>query len=256
LVLRQCFVALSFPFPGIIKPRTRMKKTVFPGNTMIDAANDYLFLLDKGYSQRSVLKMVGDRYKLSGTERSVLYRGLSPSVAAANRSEKQVYSEFVRQKELHIDGFNVLITIGSYLNGDFVFVGNDSILRDSAEVHGKIFKTQLLDKGILLIFSFLETLSPSGVFFYFDEPVSHSGDLCNKINELLSYFHLEGQAITHKSPDYLLKTAETGVISTSDTVVIDRCKVPVYDLSFNVLNFHYHPRFHYLQSYLSSYHTE
>ena len=64
--------------PGTGFPETRnmeKKKKHEPGPAFADAAADYLFLLEHRYPQAAVLKLTGDRYKLSSLERSVLYRG-------------------------------------------------------------------------------------------------------------------------------------------------------------------------------------
>ena len=213
------------------------------GPSFADAVVDYLFLLERKYPQSSVLKMVGDRYKLSSIERSVLYRGIASGDEALKRYQKLTEPQFLRDNELHIDGYNQLITIGSYLNGNLVFVSNDSILRDASEIHGKVFRTLLFDKAILLLFAWLDIIRPGSVYFYFDEPVSHSGDLCLKINQVLTHYHFQGLAITCKSPDYHLKMMDTGYIATSDSGIIDRCKVNVIDIARHVLSFHYKKEF-------------
>ncbi len=212
-----------------------MKKTDLQNERFLTAARDYLYLLEGKYPQASVLKLVGDRFRLSGVERSVLYRGISIRTESERRAAKLVAAESAEGKELHIDGFNVLITIGSYLNGNLVFIGNDGYLRDASEIHGKVFRTQLFDKAILLVFSFLGTISPKAVHFYLDAPVSHSGELCFKINQLLAHYGMEGSATTLKSPDFLLKTITDGIIATSDSGIIDRCRVPVVDLPREII---------------------
>ncbi len=42
----------------------------------IQAIRDYNDLLNKDYPEKGIKKFVGDRYSLSGMERSVLYRGV------------------------------------------------------------------------------------------------------------------------------------------------------------------------------------
>jgi len=41
------------------------------------AVCDYRYLLGHGYPQKSILKLVGDRYALPSHERVMLYRGLA-----------------------------------------------------------------------------------------------------------------------------------------------------------------------------------
>ncbi len=214
-----------------------------PGAAFAIAAADYLFLLERHYPQSSVLKLTGDRYKLNSLEHSVLYRGVAARDEARRRASKLAGPQSIAGNGLHIDGYNLLISLGSYLNGDFVFISNDSLLRDASEIHGKAFRSVLFDKAVLLLFSYLETLRPARVDFYFDKPVSQSGELCKKINQLLTHYGFEGRAITCQSPDYMLKTMDTGLIATSDSGIIDRCKIPVLNLAFGVLSFHYRKAF-------------
>ena len=61
------------------------------------AVADYQFLLDQKYPQKSVLKLVGDRYALSAIERSILYRGISARNDAEFRRSKLDNSEDLRE---------------------------------------------------------------------------------------------------------------------------------------------------------------
>jgi hypothetical protein len=63
-------------------------------------------------------------------------------------------------------------------------------------------------------------------------------------------FSLSGIAETAFSPDHILKKTETGYICTSDSNIIDKSKVKVYDLSQGVLEYHFKPRIFSLGSYL------
>jgi hypothetical protein len=217
----------------------KIRKDILTGPDLFEAASDYLYLLERKYPQASLVKLVGDHYKLTAVERSILYRGISGRKEAASRERKIIAACLPENSTLHIDGFNVLITIGSYLNGNPVFISNDGLLRDASEIHGKAFRTPLFDKAILLIFSYLDVTGISSVEFYFDEPVSHSGELCGKINLLIQQYNFQGHAHTYRSPDFHLKSQESGTLATSDTGIIDHCKLKVFDLARNVLEFHF-----------------
>jgi hypothetical protein len=108
--------------------------------TLTLAIKDYKFLLDRGYPQKSILKMVGDKYQLSGTARSVLHRGVCSSAQIKSRKKKKIGETDLKNQVIHIDLYNILFVIGSYLNGTLVFVSNDGFLRDTSELHGKIFR--------------------------------------------------------------------------------------------------------------------
>lgn len=207
------------------------------------AAWDYLYLLDRKYPQKAILKIIGDRYLLSGTERSMLYRGIAASQTATTRIKRFAGLADLSGSELVIDGFNVLITIGSYLNGNAVFISNDGILRDASEIHGKVFRSALLDRSLELLNDFLFSIKPSTIVFYLDEPVAHSGDLCHQINLLLASKSIPGVAKTCHSADYHLKICRSGILATSDSAVIDKAQVMLFDLPKHLIEHFYKPDF-------------
>ncbi len=92
--------------------------------TFSEAASDYLFLLEKQYPKKSILKLVGDKYQLTGEERSVLFRGIHQPELCELRKNKLV-TTLESSKPLFVDGYNVIRTIGSYLLGKTVFYSTD-----------------------------------------------------------------------------------------------------------------------------------
>ncbi len=207
------------------------------------AVNDYLLLLNKQYPQKAILKLIGDRYALNSTERSMLYRGITSSKNAAKRAKKLIFEKNIKNQSIHIDGYNVLITIGSYLNGNVVFIGNDRYLRDASEIHGKIFRTELFERAVILILVYLEKLKVSEINFYLDQPVSFSGKLSQNINKIIKDYHLTGKAEVYNSPDYILKNIKEGIVATSDSTIIDKAKVNIFDLARNTIFYHFNPNF-------------
>ena len=208
-----------------------------------NAIYDYIYLLEKEYPQKAILKLIGDRYLLSGIQRTMLYRGITTKENSLKRTSKLITENLLSNQILHIDGYNVLITIGSYLNGNTVFVGNDNFLRDASEIHGKIFRTELFDRALILIFDYLKKINIKEVFFYLDKPVSFSGKLCLKIDEQLKNYKIQGKAETFNSPDFQLKNIKEGFCATSDSTIIDNSKVKVFDLARNTILYHFKPGF-------------
>ncbi|MCK9616294.1 MAG: DUF434 domain-containing protein [Lentimicrobiaceae bacterium] len=215
------------------------------------ALHDYCFLLERKYPQKAVLKIVGDRYALSGTERTLLFRGITDKQTALNRKVKFVEITELHQNPLHIDGYNVLIIISSYLAGNLVFIGRDEVLRDTAEMHGKIYRDELIDRALQLLFTFIENEHiQCPLHFYFDQPVSFSGILSQKVNKLLASKGLEGSSQTCDSPDFVLQNIQQGIIATSDSSIIDRTLLPLTDLPRAVLFYHFRPDFFNLNKFL------
>ncbi len=209
----------------------------------IEAASDYLYLLEKNFPQKAIIKLIGDRYSLSGVERTMLYRGLTTTDNKSRRSVLLIDEDDIGSKDLHIDGYNVLITIGTYLNGNAVFLSNDNYLRDASEVHGKVFRTALFDRSIQLILDYLIKMKVKSAQFYFDAPVSKSGILAAKVKEMLRNIDLPGDAITANSPDYILKNMEDGVVCTSDSTIIDHTHRSLFDLARQTISYHFKPNF-------------
>jgi hypothetical protein len=207
------------------------------------AAADYLLLMEHHYPQKAILKLVSDRYALSAVERTMLYRGICNSTLASARLKKKRTRPLSSHTQVHIDTFNVLITIGSYLNGSKVFISLDGFLRDASEIHGKAFRNELLYRSIDLILDFLLHSKIKSVHFYLDRPVSHSGELAAKITSCTEECGLKGEATVHDSADYILKKTEKGIIATSDSAIIDHSILPVYDLALKTLEYHFKPAF-------------
>ncbi len=206
-----------------------------------DAATDYLYFLDRRYPQKASLKLIGDRYRLSGIERSMLFRGISTSGIARTRNKKLVSDECVSGNWLMIDVYNTLITLGSYLNGNVVFISNDGIIRDASEVHGKIFRSELLQRSVNLLFGYLCHKRPKGIRFFIDSPISFSGLLAEQLNKKLNEVGIEGNAELHHSADYQLTHLVSGILATSDSNILDKTSLPALDLAGTVLYFHFEP---------------
>ncbi len=221
-----------------------------PGANFLKALEDYLFLLDRRYPQKTILKMVGDHYALSGDERALLFRGAAKKQQLKLRSEKKI-SLLPKNSVLYVDGFNVFRTIGSYLTGNFVFEGMDGFVRDASELHRQKLSWDILERVAELVVDFLKFTECKQAHFYFDSPISHSGDLVNHLLHKMGEAKLNGTAETAFSPDHILKETETGLICTSDSNIIDQSKVKAYDLSKGVLKHNFEPKIFSLKSYLN-----
>ncbi len=211
-----------------------------------EAVADYLYLLEKGYPQKSILKIVGDRYQLVSVKRSMLYRGVIRQKDCKTRKSNRL-DKLLPGSQLHIDGYNVIRTIGSYLLGKPVFIAMDGFLRDAAEMHRSTLEKKMLERTQDLLFRYLSSVYPAEVVIYLDEPVSKSGKLAARLNELLKQNALAGNALTTHSPDHQLKSVFNGIVCTADSAVIDFCNVSVFDLARAVIENEFHPGFINLQ---------
>ena len=208
---------------------------------LVPAAKEYLWMLDHSYPQSSSLTMVGNKFELPGEFRQVLYRGISASRAAIIRRDKK--GGIKPGDRIGVDAYNVLFTVNNYLLGRKVFLCNDGYLRDAGEMRGRIVKQQVFSRSVDLL---LETLSDwEGASFrlLLDEPVSHSGELANRLSAGMKDLGITGQADTDPSPDTKLIETEFDVLCTSDSVVIDRFGGRVFDLALYLLEQHFNAHF-------------
>ena len=207
------------------------------------ATRDYLYLLEKNYPQKGIIKLIGDRYALSGTERTMLYRGIATRENCLARKQKLALVKELKKASLYIDGYNVMITIGSYLNGNTVYISNDHLLRDASEMHGKIFRKVLMNRILKLLLDDLIYLQLSNAIIYFDRPVSKSGELASFISRQMESSGIPGHAKTAESPDHILKQCTKGFIATSDSTIIDKCRLKTFDLARHVITRNFQPSY-------------
>lgn len=194
---------------------------------------DYFYLLDRNYPQKGILKIIGDRYRLTGDQRTILYRGISSFSDSRNREKRLTVS--VANKTLIIDGYNVLFTILNYRLGKPLFISNDGILRDAGSLHGRLRNDDIFYECITLLFDFLIQEKPGFLDIFLDSPVSHSAKHKHNIEKAFTDFDISGSCNLVKSPDFEIKRNSEGIICTSDTAIIDKTNNPVIDLPRLVL---------------------
>ena len=88
---------------------------------------------------------------------------------------------------------------------------------------------------IELMLGFLSGHMPETVSVLLDSPVSHSQRHAEMIMEMLGKYHLHGGCQVVRSADWVLKQFKNGVISTSDTVIIEKAGIQLFDLPRNIL---------------------
>jgi hypothetical protein len=211
--------------------------TEFVTESFKHAANDYFFLLNKKYPEKETVKLVGDRYRLTGLQRTVLFRGITSYEKSLNRKSK--LTKNVKEKKLYLDGYNVLYTIMNYILGKAIFIGNDGILRDAGEGYGKIENEKAFYKAMDLLLDVTRTTRVESVYVYLDDPVSNSDFHMQAFKKKMEQRTIEGEVFSVKSADRELTYKKNGVIATSDSEIIETTPCPVLDLARNVLETKY-----------------
>jgi hypothetical protein len=219
-------------------------------NDFISACRDYAYLMNRHFPERGVLKLVGDRYRLDGDQRTVLYRGISSREKSEIR--KSLLVSDITGKDLAIDGYNVLFTLLNYRLGRITFISTDHILRDAGSLHGKYRDEKTFTESMDLLLEYLHRKQPGQTDVYLDSPVSHSDKHARMIREKMQLFHLQGDCHVIRSADWALKQNQHGVIATSDTAIIENAMVPVIDLPKGILDDAYEADFLKMNELLAS----
>ena len=197
------------------------------------AAKDFRYLLNRGYPRKAALELVGNRYGLTFDERHLLHRGVFSEVDSEARRERIVSPEAIKNKDVAVDGHNVLITVEAGLSGRPLILADDGFIRDISGLSGSFKKTEVTEKALQWIVTFLKKCRPRHTLFLFDAPISKSGILAQELRTLLKKESLSGDALAMKVPEKTLIGFQ-GVIATSDTAIIDRSE-KVIDLAGNII---------------------
>jgi hypothetical protein len=197
------------------------------------AAQDFRFLLNRGYPRKASLELVGNRYGLTSDERHLLHRGVFSNSDSESRRKKKVSIGDVRNKDLAIDGHNVLITVEAGISGRPLVLGDDGFIRDISGISGSFKQTETTEKAIQFIIRAIKKMRPSQILFLLDAPISKSGGLAEAVRNHLKKENITGDAMAIKVPERIL-IGFPGVVATSDTAIIDQSQ-KVLDLAGHVL---------------------
>ncbi len=193
--------------------------TFFPS-----AARDLLFLLDRGYPKSPAVDLVGNRYELGRTERMLLYRGVFDHESASNRKKKLIGLGIVSSSPLFIDGFNVTITLDSYLRGLFVFRATDGYVRDVSEFHRGYRVAGTTGRSLELIAGVLKDREGKTVILL-NSCMDACGELAPMAERVIERLAPSVEVRTEKYPDNGLTARSSGragtVVATSDTEILD-----------------------------------
>ena len=190
------------------------------------AAEDLRFLLGRGYPRPGALTFVGNRYQLPKADRDVLARGVYPPDEASQRRARLAPAEALARRAVGLDGHNILITLECALSGRTLVDCDDGAVRDTAGASASYRPSDLTFQALDLTLAFLQKQGAAAQVFYLDAPMSQSGELASLINATLAGRSLMGRAHAVPVPEVELR-AFTGLVATSDSVLIDQVDQPV-----------------------------
>ena len=184
------------------------------------ALKDYCLLLSKGYTPNASMKLVGDRFQLVDRQRLLVTRCACSDSQRESRQANELQPSELAGQTLHIDGFNILITLESALSNGFVFHGVDGCLRDMASIHGTYRRVNETRAAIELVGEYISSLDVATTHWWLDQPVSNSGRLMCLIDEIAADRGWNWQSELCKSPDFELKRINE-ITVTADGIILD-----------------------------------
>jgi hypothetical protein len=163
---------------------------------------------------------------LDQEERNYLARKVSSDQTARNRRSKIVDFNDLKGQVILVDGYNVLITLESVLHHpQTILESDDGVLRDTKAVFGNYRPHQETANVLNILLDFLKKSNPKEVHFFYDRPVSRSGELSKLTRETMEKNHLPGSAVTHPQVDReLIRNSPEKVVATSDGPLMDKVK--------------------------------
>ena len=185
------------------------------------AVGDLSWLLSRGYAATSSLKLVGDRYKLAARQRAAVARCACTDEQRCIRQEKCLPANSVSDRELWLDGYNVLTSIEAALSGGVLLRGRDQCIRDMASMHGSYRKVAETVPAIELIGNALVAWEVSHCRWLLDQPVSNSGRLRAMLVESAETQHWNWDVELVPDPDPILAEAKA-CIATADSEILNQ----------------------------------
>lgn len=187
------------------------------------ATQDLCWLLSRGYALRSSSELVGNRYELSVRQRHAVSRCACSDDARSSRRQKEIVPGQLQNRELWIDGFNVITGLEAALSGGVILAGCDSCCRDLASVHARHHQVQETIPALTLAGAWAQAHGVSRCVWWLDRPISNSGRLRQMMLDLAATKAWDWRIELVWNPDKVLsETSE--IIATSDSAILDRCQ--------------------------------
>jgi hypothetical protein len=149
-----------------------------------------------------------------------------PPDRIVSRINKKVGCAAIRDKDLLLDGYNVLLSVDSLLKKEPMWFCDDGYIRDTRYYFSKSKQAEDIEDSLDRILKFLSETHPKSVIFLLDAQISRSGELAGFIRYKMKENGIKGEARTSRTADFELK-AEGGnpsknlIVATSDGIVID-----------------------------------
>jgi hypothetical protein len=193
---------------------------------LLKPARDIRSILRWGYPKFATIRFVADHFQLSLQERHILTRVIMPPDRIVSRVNKKVICKGIKDRDLLLDGYNVLLSVDSILKEEPMWFCDDGYLRDTRYYFSKAKQAEDIEEALNAVLKFLSEADPKSVIFLLDAQISKSGELAGFIRHKMKDYRISGEARTSKIADFELKkeggnSEKKIVLATSDGIVID-----------------------------------
>jgi hypothetical protein len=130
--------------------------------------------------------------------------------------------EDLRDQELWIDGFNVLLVLETALGGGVVLIGHDGCIRDIMGVHRRYRKVAETRTALQTIGTLASGWGVRLCRWWLDSPITNSGRLRSMMEDMAATAGWPWQVELVFNPDRALMQQEH-TVATSDRAILDRC---------------------------------
>ncbi len=184
------------------------------------ASYELCWLLNRGYARQSALKLVADHHQLRQRQRLAIARAACSDQSLNNRLKKCVNLQDVKNQQLIIDGFNLIITLEVAMANSLLLQCRDGCIRDLASIHGTYRLVAETPEVILMIGQTLAAYQPNEVLWLFDKPVSNSGRLAQLVRTMAEMHSWKWHVQLHENPDQIIAESKK-IALTSDSAILD-----------------------------------
>lgn len=218
------------------------------------ALNDFRWLLERHYPERPSVALVGDRYRLSKSERAILYRGVCSTARADRRRRRlislaapvsaagEAFGDASRNSHrLVVDGYNVLFTVIHYIQGKKLFRALDGFVRDTGSGSGRISRWDLFEEAGIRLVELLASVHAPAVEVYLDHRMTRSRDHIGALREIARGRALGAEWNLVEQADRVIRERAAGdaALATADSELIDKSDVPLLDAGGEIVCKHY-----------------
>ncbi|MGZ8916460.1 MAG: DUF434 domain-containing protein [Methylobacter sp.] len=198
-------------------------KALFSGGPLLrlrEAVYELGWLLNRGYARHSAIQLVGDHHQFTTRQRLAISRAACSDTNRQLRKSKCLPVEQIKDRQLVIDGFNLVISVETAMAGGLLLRCCDGCIRDIASIHGTYRQVHGTRQAVELIGKALQAFSPANVLWLFDKPVSNSGRLAEMVRDIAETHHWNWQAALIENPDQAIRDSHKVAI-TSDSAILD-----------------------------------